>query len=138
MNRQRGIALVTAILVMALAVIAATAIMTSSNIAVHRAANLQDSERAWWYADGVEGWVKSVLERDLEDNQIDSLKDIWAKPVDYLPVDQPQQFRAQALGDRQAPGPLHRGLHAAGAARRPGHGQLPHQGPRPRHPGLGR
>jgi general secretion pathway protein K len=88
MRAQRGVALVTAILVLSLATIAATAILASSNIAIHRAANLQDSERAWWYADGVESWVKSVLARDAEDNQTDSFKDIWAKPVDYLPVDE--------------------------------------------------
>lgn len=85
---QRGIALITAILVVAIATIAATAILASGNIAIHRAANLQDSEKAWWYANGVESWLKSILERDREDNSIDSLDDDWAKPVDYLPVDE--------------------------------------------------
>jgi general secretion pathway protein K len=55
---------------------------------VHRAANVQDSEKAWWYADGVESWLKAVLERDAADNKTDSLKDDWAKPVDYLRVDE--------------------------------------------------
>ena len=87
-NRQRGIALITSILVVAIATIAATAILVSGSIAIHRAANLQDSEKAWWYANGVESWLKSVLERDREDNQIDALDDEWAKPVDYLPVDE--------------------------------------------------
>lgn len=85
---QQGIALITAILVVSLAAIAAAAILGSANVAVHRAANLQDSEKAWWYAAGVESWVKSGLERDLDDNKIDTLKDVWARPVDYLPVDQ--------------------------------------------------
>lgn len=88
MKRQRGIALITAILVMALATVAATAILTTANIAVHRAANLQDSERAWWYADGIEAWLLTILERDIDDNDYDGLDDIWAKPVDYLPVDE--------------------------------------------------
>jgi general secretion pathway protein K len=86
--RQRGIALVTAILVVALASIAAAAILSSANIAIHRAGNLQDSEKAWWYGDGVETWVKTILQRDLEKNKTDSFKDDWAKPVDYLPVDE--------------------------------------------------
>lgn len=85
---QRGIALITAILVVALATIAATAVMSSSRIAIHRAAQLQNSEKAWWYADGIENWVLSILARDAEDNSTDSLKDAWAKPVDYLPVDE--------------------------------------------------
>ncbi len=87
-RRQTGIALITAILVVALASIAAAAILTSSNIAIHRTATLQDTEKAWWYASGVETWVKSILERDLDLNQTDSLKDIWAQPVDYLPTDE--------------------------------------------------
>lgn len=87
-QRQSGIALITAILVVALASIAAAAILTSANIAIHRAATLQDSEKAWWYADGVEAWTKTILQRDATDNQTDSFKDIWAKPVDYLPVDE--------------------------------------------------
>lgn len=87
-RRQQGIALLTAILVVSLAAVAATAILTSSNIAIHRSTNLQDSERAWWYATGIESWMRSILERDLEDNKFDSLDDAWAKPVDYLPVDE--------------------------------------------------
>ena len=87
-GRQRGIALITAVLVVAIATIAATAILVAGNIAIHRASNLQDSEKAWWYANGVESWLRTILERDREDNQIDSLDDEWAKPVDYLPVDE--------------------------------------------------
>ncbi|HVT35840.1 MAG TPA: type II secretion system minor pseudopilin GspK [Nevskiaceae bacterium] len=88
MKAQRGVALITAILVVALAAIAAAAVLSSAMMAVHRAANMQDSEKAWWYADGVESWLKSVLQRDAQDNKTDSLKDDWAKPVDYLPVDE--------------------------------------------------
>lgn len=85
---QRGVALITAILVVALATIAATAVMSASRIALHRAAQFQNSEKAWWYANGIENWVLSILARDAEDNSTDSLKDAWAKPVDYLPVDE--------------------------------------------------
>lgn len=85
--RQQGIALITAILVVALASIAAAAVLSSTRIALHRAENLRDSEAEWWYAMGVESWIKSILARDLEDNKTDSLADAWAKPVDYLPVD---------------------------------------------------
>ncbi|TXH03532.1 MAG: general secretion pathway protein GspK [Nevskiaceae bacterium] len=87
-RRETGVALVTAILVVALASIAAAAILSAANIAIHRAGNLQDSEKAWWYADGVEAWVATILERDAKDNSTDSFKDAWAKPVDYLPVDE--------------------------------------------------
>src|SRR5690606_16912252 len=64
-SRQTGIALITAVLVVALAAMASTAILVSAHIAIRRTANLQESELAWWYASGVESWVKSLLERDL-------------------------------------------------------------------------
>src|SRR3546814_3656850 len=85
---QHGIALITAIFIVALAAIAAAAILSSANLAIHRTQNLQESELAWWYVDGVESWVKTILLRDAEINKYDSLGDIWAMPVDFLPVDE--------------------------------------------------
>jgi general secretion pathway protein K len=88
-RRQRGIALLTALFVVALATIAAVAMESSSAIAVRRTETLRDSERAWWYADGAESWVKSVLEESSKANkgEYDSLADPWAQPV-TLPIDQ--------------------------------------------------
>jgi general secretion pathway protein K len=86
-RRQHGIALITAMFVVALATIAAVAMFESSNIAVRRESNLIESEAAWWYSSGVESWVKGVLKQDAKNNKIDSLGDIWAKPVDFLPID---------------------------------------------------
>lgn len=87
-HRQQGVALITAILIVAIATIAATAMVSSGNIAIHRSATLQDSEKGWWYAEGVEQWVMTILERDREANEVDSLDEPWAQPVDYLPVDE--------------------------------------------------
>lgn len=87
-QRQQGIALITAILVVAIATIAATAMVVSANVAIHRATTLQESEKAWWYAEGAEQWILTVLQRDREDNEVDSLDEPWAQPIDYLPVDE--------------------------------------------------
>lgn len=87
-GRESGIALITAVLVVALAAIAAAAMLTATNIAIRRTANLQDSEKAGWYATGVESWAKSLLDRDRDENNIDALGDLWARPVDYLPTDE--------------------------------------------------
>jgi general secretion pathway protein K len=85
--QQRGVALITAMFVVALATIAAVAMFESSNIAIRRATNLVESETALWYAIGVESWVKGILKQDAKNNEIDSLGDIWARPVDFLPID---------------------------------------------------
>ncbi|MES2488460.1 MAG: type II secretion system minor pseudopilin GspK [Pseudomonadota bacterium] len=87
-RQQAGIALITALLVVALASIAAAAILSSASIAIHRSGSLQDSEKAWWYADGVESWVKTIIDRTVKPNSAVSLADEWAKPVDYLPIDE--------------------------------------------------
>lgn len=87
-SRHSGVALITAILVVAIATIASVAMATSMQIALHRAQTLQESELAWWYAEGVEQWVLTILQRDAETSQIDSLDEPWAQPVDYLPVDE--------------------------------------------------
>ena len=88
-HTQRGIALITAMLVTALAAIAATAVLVSANNGIRRASTLIDGERAWWYAQGLESWTRRILARDLEKNgAIDSLDEDWAQPLDYLPVEQ--------------------------------------------------
>ncbi len=84
--RQRGIALITAVLVVSLAVIAATAVLDSGHFAIQRTATMLDSERAWGYAAGAEDWVRTVLDRDQKDNRHDSLDEAWAEPQ-TLPVE---------------------------------------------------
>ncbi len=88
-QRSRGIALITAMLVVALAAIAAAAVLVSANNGIRRASTLIDGERAWWYAQGLESWVRRILARDAEkDGAVDYKGEDWARPVDYLPVEQ--------------------------------------------------
>ncbi len=86
-RRHRGIALVTAILVVAIASLAATALLVSANMAIHRTSSLRDTEQGWWMARGVEAWVRGILKQDATDSAYDGLDEAWAQPVDYLPVD---------------------------------------------------
>ncbi|HKY91797.1 MAG TPA: type II secretion system minor pseudopilin GspK [Nevskiaceae bacterium] len=81
----RGVALITAILVVSIAVIAATAVLDGGAFAIQRASTIQDSERAWWYALGAEEWSRIVLAKD-EDKQVDGLEEPWMMPVN-LPID---------------------------------------------------
>src|SRR5581483_10040063 len=88
MLKQRGVALITAVLVIALAAIVAAAMLSSTNLSIHRASTLSDTERAWWYADGIETWVKSLLMLDQQNSKIDYLGEEWAKGERVLPVDE--------------------------------------------------
>lgn len=89
MRRQpSGVALITALLVVAIATLAATALLSSASLAIHRTAGLRDGEQAWWVTRGVEAWVLGILNTDRKESQHDSLDEAWSQPVDYLPVDQ--------------------------------------------------
>jgi general secretion pathway protein K len=84
---QRGIALLTALLVVALATISATAIFVSGQSHSHRSSRLIESETAWGYASGLETWATLLLAREKRLNETDSFIDEWAKPELLLPVE---------------------------------------------------
>ncbi|HEC85905.1 MAG TPA: general secretion pathway protein GspK [Thioploca sp.] len=83
---QQGVALITALLVVALATIAAVAMTARQQLDIRRTANVINGEQAYMYALGVESWAKRILLRDGKNNQIDSLNDIWATQLPPLPI----------------------------------------------------
>lgn len=85
-RRNAGVALITALLVVALATLAATALLSSANLSIQRTSALQDSEQAWWVARGVNAWVVGILDADRKEGSYDGLDEAWSQPVDYLPV----------------------------------------------------
>ncbi len=85
---QRGVAMITAIMVVAFAATVGGSMLVQQNLAVHRSANLFAKDQAWWYVVGLEEWAATLLDRDREDNQFDHLGELWAQPVDFLPVDE--------------------------------------------------
>lgn len=86
MKKMRGVALVTALLVVALASMAATALMSTTSLSIHRTEALRDTEAAWWVARGVEAWVIGILKDDKR--EYDGFDEPWAQPVDGLPIEQ--------------------------------------------------
>ena len=86
-RHQRGVALLTAMLIVALVAIIGASMLSQMNLALHRSGNIWQSEQAWWYAVGIENWLGKLLRQDAENSDIDSLDEAWAQPVDYLPLD---------------------------------------------------
>ena len=84
---QRGVALLTAMLIIALVGIIGAGMLSQMNLALHRSGNIWQSEQAWWYAVGIENWLGKLLRQDAQHSDIDSLEEAWAQPVDYLPLD---------------------------------------------------
>jgi general secretion pathway protein K len=85
--RQRGVALVTALLVVALATVAAVAMATRLHVDVRRTANLVHGEQAYAYALAAESWAQVILRRDANESTHDSLDEEWATALPPIPVE---------------------------------------------------
>lgn len=86
-RRQDGVALITAVLVVALATTAAVAMVSRQQVDIRRTGNLLETEQAMLYAQGAEDWAAQILVRDRKDNQRDHLGEDWAIVLPPLPVE---------------------------------------------------
>jgi len=85
--KQRGVALITAMLVVVVATVAAAAMASRQQLDIRRTANVLNADQAWAYVEGVEDWSKVILIRDQKDNQIDHPGEIWASQLAPIAVD---------------------------------------------------
>ncbi|MBK8452214.1 MAG: type II secretion system minor pseudopilin GspK [Thiofilum sp.] len=85
-HAQQGIALLTALLVMAIAVMVAAAVISTQHYDVKIQTNIQQLERAYQYTSGIEQMAGLWLQRDLKLNQTDSLLDTWATTLPEMPI----------------------------------------------------
>ncbi len=78
-SKQRGIALITVLLIVAIATIIAVSLAHRQQIDIRRTANLINQQQAYYYVLGAESWAKLILMRDGEKSQtIDHLGEVWA------------------------------------------------------------
>ena len=84
---QRGVALITAVLVVALATTAAVAMVSRQQVDIRRTGNLLEMEQALLYAQGAEDWAGQILKQDRVDGQGDHLGEDWATVLPPLPVE---------------------------------------------------
>ena len=88
MRRARGVALIIALVVVALATILASRIGAQSTLDQRRAATLLAQEQGFQVALGAEAWAIEILRSDAERNprQV-TLDQAWATPLPPLPID---------------------------------------------------
>ncbi len=84
---QRGVALVTALLVVSLATMAAVAMATRQHVDVRRTGNLLHGEQAYAYALAAESWALVIMDRDTEDTKNDTLEEDWATALPPISVE---------------------------------------------------
>ena len=86
-TQQQGTALVTALLVVAIASIAAAGLLERQRIDVRRTDNVLTIDQAFIYARAAETWAGQVLLKDVAENKTDSLLDRWSALLEPIPIE---------------------------------------------------
>ncbi len=86
-GRQRGVALITVMLVVALATTAAVHMASRQQIDIRRTENTLYDGQALMYLLGVESWARQFLADDRRKNKIDHLGEDWALRLPPLPIE---------------------------------------------------
>ena len=87
LSRHRGVALITAILIMAMAASVAAGLKWDNALDVRRTMVALHRDQAIQVALGAESWVMSILRDDLADTQTDHLGEIWAQELPPFPIE---------------------------------------------------
>lgn len=85
---QRGVALLTALVILAIATTLSIGMLWHRELDTRRTANILQGEQAWEYALGAEAWAEQILRRDMQSNpQSVNLTQDWAMQLPPLPVE---------------------------------------------------
>jgi len=84
---QRGVALITAVLMVALATMLAVDVGFRGFLDQRRSGTLLAMDQAMQVALGAEAWAADFLKQDLQDSKTDHLGETWARPLPPLPID---------------------------------------------------
>ena len=85
-QNESGVALITALLMVAFATILVTAMVSQLHLDIRRAGNLFHRDQALLYNHALEGWIGRMLIKDVKDNNTDHLGEAWAEQYPPLPV----------------------------------------------------
>ncbi|HSD68665.1 MAG TPA: type II secretion system minor pseudopilin GspK [Woeseiaceae bacterium] len=91
-SRNRGVALITAMLITTLAALVAANLAWDNALDVRRTMVLLNRDQALQVALGAESLVIGVLHQDLEDSQTDHLGEFWAGDLPVFPIDGGEVF----------------------------------------------
>ena len=99
MNRSRGMALITVLLVVAVVTVVSAGIIARQQLSIRSSANQLHVRQAWHYALGGETLAKAILQRDLRQGDprapIDHLGEVWAATRAPFALDEGGALRVQ-------------------------------------------
>ncbi len=99
-QKQAGIALLMAMLVVAIATITAVSLVHEQSISVRKTGHIQTSETSLMYSLGLEDYARLFLQKDHKDSKIDHLEEDWAIGIPPLPIE--GGFLAGSMEDAQS------------------------------------
>ncbi len=91
-RNNQGVALITAMLITALATIVAANLAWDNALDVRRTMVMLNRDQAIQVALGAESLIQSVLRQDLEDSQTDHLAEFWAGDLPVFPIEGGEVF----------------------------------------------
>jgi general secretion pathway protein K len=83
-SKERGVALLIALLILAFGASLSSAMLWERNLATSRSALLIAQRQAWQYNLGAEAWARQILRRSSNKN--DTLNSAWAQKLPPLPI----------------------------------------------------
>lgn len=88
LQRQRGVAILTAMLVVTVGTVLAVNLMWQSTLDQRRTASALAGDQAYMFALGAEAWAADILRQDLVDSpDSDHLGELWAMELAPLPIE---------------------------------------------------
>jgi general secretion pathway protein K len=94
MKREPGMALISVLLIVAIATLITSSLLARQHLAIRSTSNQLDARQAWYFAQGGEALAQSVLQRDLQragadpQNPVDHLGEAWAQVLPPLAIEQ--------------------------------------------------
>ncbi|MBU0808376.1 MAG: type II secretion system minor pseudopilin GspK [Gammaproteobacteria bacterium] len=99
MSQQRGMALITVLLVVAVVTVVSAGIIARQQLSIRSSANQLHVRQAWHYALGGETLAKAILQRDLREGDprapVDHPGEAWAKPRAPFALEEGGALRVQ-------------------------------------------
>ncbi|TLX57661.1 general secretion pathway protein GspK [Stutzerimonas nosocomialis] len=95
MKRQRGVALITVLLVVAIVTVVSAGLIARQQLSIRSVTNQVQARQAFQYALGGETLAKAILRRDIQDAApgdpgavVDHMLEAWARPLPAFPIDE--------------------------------------------------
>ncbi len=93
-QHSRGVALITALLIMALIASLTYTLKWNNALDLRRTVVMLNRDQAVQVAIGAESWIQTILRQDYADSETDHLGEIWASELPGLPIDGGELFGA--------------------------------------------